>query len=140
MGTADDVDRVAHLMATATGWGLNPKEAAMYFTGYPENNDAGTVQEMVLSDVPVDGFWSISIYNKEIFFEENDRGAYSLNNVTAHQSEDGTTRIQTGGCENVIPNFLPTTDGWNYSLRLYCPKGNFIDGSWQPPPVRKVSG
>lgn len=139
MGTADEVDPVAHLMATATGWGLNPKAAAMYFTGYPANNDAETVQEMLLTDVPVDGFWSISVYNKDGYFEENELGAYSLNSVTAMKEEDGSTRIQFGGCDGKVANCIPITDGWNYSLRLYRPKANVIDGSWQPPEVREVS-
>lgn len=139
MGTANEVDPVAHLMATATGWGLNPRSAAIYFTGYPEGNDAETVQEMLLTDVPVDGFWSISVYNKDGFFEENELGAYSLNNVTAMKEEDGSTRIQFGGCDGQVANCIPITDGWNYSLRLYRPKADVIVGSWQPPEVRKVA-
>lgn len=139
MGTADEVDRVAHLMATATGWGLNPRSAAMYFTGYPEGNDADTIQEMLLTDVPVDGFWSISVYNKDGYFEENEFGSYSLNNVTAMKGEDGSTRVQFGGCDGQIANCIPVTDGWNYSLRLYKPKVEAFDGSWQPPEVRKVA-
>ena len=34
-------------------------------------------------DVPVDGFWSISVYNADGYFEPNDRNAYSVNNITA---------------------------------------------------------
>lgn len=139
MGTADEVDPVAHLMATATGWGLNPRSEAMYFTGYPEGNEAETVQEIFLTDVPVDGFWSISVYNKDGYFEENKFGAYSLNNVTAVKGEDGNTRIQFGGCDGQIVNCIPITDGWNYSLRLYRPKAEVVDGSWQPPKVRKAA-
>jgi len=133
MGTAEEVDPIAHLMATATGWGLNPKYAAMYFTGYPSPNDASTVQKMTLRDVPADGFWSVSVYNAEGYFEENTLGAYSLNNVTAKADAEGQVTIQFGGCQEETPNCLPIVDGWNYSLRLYRPREEVLNGSWQPP-------
>jgi hypothetical protein len=34
----------------------------------------------------VDGFWSISVYNADGFFEPNERGAYSVNNITARHN------------------------------------------------------
>lgn len=139
MGPPGTVDPMAHLMATATGWGLNPKEAAMYFTAYPEDNSAETISELLLTDVPVDGFWSISVYNASGYFEENALGRYSLNNVTAEQDEDGSVRVQFGGCDADMPNCIPVPGGWNYSLRLYQPKAEVIDGTWQPPHVRIIS-
>ena len=135
---AGDVDPIAHLLATATGWGLNPREAAIYYTGYPDQNDGTTVHQMLLRDMPVDGFWSISVYNKEGFFEKNACDAYSLNNVTARESADGSIAIQFGGCEEGIQNCLPITEGWNYSLRLYRPRQEVLDGLWiapEPAPV-----
>ena len=36
MGTREAVDPVCHLLATATGWGLNPQEDAVYNTVYPQ--------------------------------------------------------------------------------------------------------
>ena len=42
---------------------------------------AGSAQPFVM-----DGFWSISVYNAAGYFELNDRGAYSLNNITAAPS------------------------------------------------------
>ncbi len=138
MGTAGEVDTLAHLMATATGWGLNPWNAAVYFTGYPTPNDASTVHQMILRDVPVDGFWSISVYNEDGYFEKNDLDAYSLNNFTAQPEPDGSIRIQFGGCYGGHPNCLPITDGWNYSLRLYRPKAEALDGRWTAPTVEVV--
>lgn len=136
---ASEVDPVAHLMATATGWGLNPKSAAMYFTVYPERNDGKTVHRLVLRDVPVDGFWSVSVYNKDGYFEKNEFDAYSLNNVTAKKGTDGTVTIQFGGCDGKTPNCLPITDGWNYSLRLYRPRAEVLDGRWTPPAPKPVA-
>jgi hypothetical protein len=45
-----------------------------------------------VKDVPVDGFWSISLYNAEGFFEPNNLNAYALNNITAKKSDDGRSR------------------------------------------------
>ena len=44
---------------------------------------ATTVHRLTVKDVPVDGFWSISVYNAKGFFEKNPLDAYSLNNLTA---------------------------------------------------------
>ncbi len=50
-----------------------------------------------MKDVPVDGFWSISVYNKEGYFEKNEHDAYTLNNLTAKKNDDGSISIQFGG-------------------------------------------
>lgn len=133
MGTKEEVDPIAHLMATATGWGLNPSYAATYFTGYPDQNDGKTVYQMVLKDVPVEGFWSVSVYNKDGFFEQNDLESYSVNGTTGQATADGEYLIQFGGCTDQVANCIPITEGWNYSLRLYRPDQSVLDGSWQAP-------
>ena len=46
-------------------------------------NDGKTVYRVTMKDVPVDAFWSISVYNAKGYFEKNDLNAYSLNNLTA---------------------------------------------------------
>jgi hypothetical protein len=83
-------------------------------------------------DVPVDGFWSISAYNAEWFFEPNDRNAY---NVTAVADDDGSVTVDFGGCEDDRPNCLPLTDGWNYTVRMYRPRPEILDGSWTLPEI-----
>ena len=40
----------------------NPRSAAVYLGVYPKDNDGTKVQKVVVKDVPVDGFWSISLY------------------------------------------------------------------------------
>ena len=50
-----------------------------------------------MRDVPVDGFWSISVYNADGFFEPNDRSAYSVNNLTATPNADGSVTVHFGG-------------------------------------------
>jgi hypothetical protein len=88
--------------------------------------------------VPVDGFWSISVYNKDGYFEPNPLNANSLNNLTAKQDGDGAYTIQFGGCDGQVPNCLPTTPGWNYTVRLYRPRAEVLDGSWTFPEAQPV--
>ena len=38
--------------------------------------------KLTVRDVPVDGFWSISVYNADGFFEPNGRDAYSVNDLS----------------------------------------------------------
>lgn len=82
-GNKDEVDPVKFLMGCAIGWGGNPIYAAKYLSKFPEANDGKTAYTINLKDVPVDGFWSVSIYNKERFFEQNKYNSYSINSVTA---------------------------------------------------------
>src|SRR5689334_4558566 len=62
-GAKNEVDPVRHLISTAIGWGGNPVEAAVYQSVLPEANDGATVHKLTVRDVPVAGFWSISVYN-----------------------------------------------------------------------------
>lgn len=135
-GPKEKVDRVQHLLGTAAGWGGNPVTDAYYEGASVEHNDGKTVYKLTVKDVPVDGFWSISIYNTDGFFEPNDLDRYSLNNVTAKASADGTYEIQLGGCTAEIMNCVPVPENWNYLIRLYRPRAEILDGSWHfPVPV-----
>jgi para-nitrobenzyl esterase len=69
-GNRSEVDPVAHLVASAIGWGGNPEYAAVYSMVFPKANDGKTVHAITVKDVPVDGFWSISVYNAKGFFEK----------------------------------------------------------------------
>jgi hypothetical protein len=85
------------------------------------------------------GFWSISVYNDEGYYESNDLNAYSLNNITAKKSEDGSVTIQFGGCDGTIPNCLPILKGWNYVVRLYRPRAEILNGKWKFPAAQPVN-
>jgi len=86
-----------------------------------------------VKDVPVDGFWSINLYNVEGYFEKNQYGAYSVNNITAKKDADGSVTVQFGGCDGKIPNCLPIMKGWNYIVRLYRPRPELLSGKWKFP-------
>jgi hypothetical protein len=138
MGKKEDVDPVLHLLATATGWGLNPPEAAVYNNVYPKANDGKTVHTLTVKDVPVDGFWSISVYNEKNFFEKNDLNSYSINNMTAKPNPDGSFTIRFGGCTKDTPNCLVTPPKWSYQVRQYRPRKEIIDGTWKFPEAQPV--
>ena len=131
-GREDEVEPTQHLIGTAAGWGGNPPAAALY-TGYQlQNNDGQTAYELTLKDVPVDGFWSVSVYNQGGYFEKNDKDAYTVNNVTAERNADGSVTIHFGGDERAS-NYIPIVPGWNYLLRLYRPRRELLDGTWKAP-------
>ena len=71
------------LIGAASAWGGNPERDALYLNVTPANNDGRTIYKINVRDVPVDGFWSISVYNAKGYFEPNPENAYSLNNITA---------------------------------------------------------
>lgn len=131
-GRKGEVDPVQHLLGTAGGWGGNPRTDAFYAGVLPKQNDGKSAYRLTLKDVPVDGFWSVSVYNQDGFFEKNARDAYTLNDVTAKPAADGSVTIHFGGNEHV-PNYLPITPGWNYVLRLYRPRKAILDGTWEIP-------
>ena len=138
-GTKAQVDTVRHLIGTAAGWGGNPDKDATYLNITPKNNDGKTVYKLDVRDVPVDGFWSVSLYDAKGYCEKNEFNAYALNNITAKKSDDGSIAIQFGGCDGKIPNCLPIMPGWNYTVRLYRPRAEILDGSWtfpEPQPVQ----
>ncbi len=132
-GSKDQVDPIRHLVGTAAGWGGNPDKDAFYLNVTPPNNDGKTAYQLVVKDVPVDGFWSLSLYNAAGYFEKNAHNAYSVNNLTANKEADGSVVIQFGGDPKSAANFLPIVPGWNYTVRLYRPRPEVLDGTWQFP-------
>jgi hypothetical protein len=80
-------------------------------------NDGKTIYRLHVKDVPVDGFWSISLYNQKGHYEQNPYNAYSLNNITAKKDADGSVSVQFGRCGGKILHCLPIM-GW---LELHSP-------------------
>lgn len=138
-GTKATVDPIAHLLGSAAGWGGNPDKDATYLNVVPAGNDGVTPYKVVVKDVPVDAFWSISVYNKEGYYEKNAENSYSLNNLTAKKAADGSVMILFGGKPDPAANHIPITPGWNYTVRLYRPRKEILDGTWkfpEPEPVK----
>lgn len=137
-GNESEVDPAAFVIGTAMGWGGNPRSAAMYLNVVPRENDGIQVHEVIVQDVPVDAFWSLSVYNAQGYFEKNARDAYSVNSITAQRNPDGSVRVQFGGCGDSVPNCLPIMPGWNCTVRLYRPRRELLEGKWQFPEITPV--
>lgn len=135
-GRRGEVDPIQHLMGCAAGWGGNPQRGAMYFAITPEKNDGKTAYTLTMpKGVPVEAFWSVTVYNKDGFFTPNDLNAYSFNSITSKPNADGSVTIHFGGDPN-SDNYLPITDGWNYLVRCYLPGWEIIEGNWTPPAAK----
>jgi hypothetical protein len=94
---------------------------------------------------PVNGFWSLTLYNEHHFFAPNDLKRYSLGtkSKTLTQNTDGslTLYVQADAPpEAQRANWLPSPKGGDFSLyvRAYWPKAAVIDGTWVPPPVQNA--
>ena len=133
------VDPVTHLVGSAMLWGGNPEKDALYLPITPARNDGSTTYKLTVRDIPVDGFWSLTVYNGEGYLQPNPTNAYAVNSITAKKTPDGSVTIQFGGCDGNIPNCLPIAQGWNYTVRLFRPRPEIVDGTWRFPEARPVS-
>lgn len=137
-GSREEVNPVLFFIGSAMAWGGNPDRDAMYLNRTAPNNDGKQVYKLSVKDVPVQSFWSITIYNSEGFIQPNDLNAYTLNNLTAKAEADGTYNVQFGGCEADTVNCLPIPENWNWMVRLYRPGDAILDGSWTFPELEAV--
>jgi hypothetical protein len=91
------------------------------------------VYKLDVKDVPVDAFWSVSVYDAQGYYRKNPYDAYTINSITGKKSGGGSIAIRFGGCDGKIENCLPIVEGWNYTVRLYRPRAEILNGSWTFP-------
>jgi hypothetical protein len=133
------------------GLGANLPEDAIYpllvvdADGEPLDGNNSYLLHFNNSELPpVDGFWSITMYDAEGFQVAN-----SLNRFDLKDSDDLTYNAD-GSLDiyiqsdypgpNKESNWLPAPKGpMSITMRLYAPKFEVTNGSWSPPPVWKVS-
>jgi hypothetical protein len=135
-GSRTEVDPIRHLIGSAMAWGGNPERDATYLNVTPDKNEGVTPYRLTVRDVPVDGFWSISVYNAQGYFEPNPFDAYTINNLTAEKNDDQSVTVHFGTCDGGLPNCLPIMPGWNYTVRLYRPRPAILHGTWTFPPAQ----
>ena len=138
-GSKDDVDPIQHLIGSASAWGGNSPRDAIYLNITPARNDGKTAYRLNVKDVPVDGFWSVIVYDEKGYIPKNDHGIYSFNNITAKKDADGSVTIQFGGCDGSQTNCIPIVQGWNYMVRLYRPRKEILDGTYKFPEAQPLS-
>ena len=137
-GRSDEVRPVDFLVGVAAGWGGLPASEAMYVVDSVSDN-GGTPHAVTVKDVPVDAFWSFTVYTADGYFEDNEPGINSYNNITAKPNNDGSITIHFGRCEDKRINCLSITNGWNYVVRMYQPQEGILNGSWvfpMPSPIK----
>jgi hypothetical protein len=136
-GLKDEVDPVQYLVGALAGWGGLPAKGAIYLVDSVDQNDGKTPYTVTAKDVPVDAFWSVTVYNADGYMEPNELGRNNYNNVTAKPNDDGSITIHFGGDPESI-NYLPITEGWNYAIRMYQPRKEILDGDWTFPAIEPV--
>jgi hypothetical protein len=94
---------------------------------------------------PVDAFWSVSMYNNQSYFFDNQLNRYVLNQYSGIKNNtDGSLDLYL---QNQSPrpdkesNWLPApADSFKVVLRMYLPQQPILNGTWQPPRVEVVTG
>ncbi len=129
-GRREEIRPIDHLVGAAAGWGGQPQYAAEYVIASVDGNDGERPFALTVREVPVDAFWSVTVYNAEGYFEANELGVHSYNSVTAIANEDGSFIIRFGGCDTGRTNCIPISPDWNYTVRMYLPRSEILDGSW----------
>lgn len=137
-GSREEVDPIKQLIVSAYGFGTLPEKESLLIVKEPNLPSTGAYR-LQLAGVPVDGFWSLAIYNKESYFEPNPHNSYGISNQTAIKNSDGSITLHFGGDPQSV-NYMPLTEGWNYVVRLYRPRAELLDGTWQFPEIEEISG
>lgn len=141
-------------LITAFGLGANRPQDAVYPTsevdaqGKPYSGANKYIMHFPKGMTPpVDGFWSITMYNGEYFFVANPLNKYTVSpRNPLKYNEDGSLDIyiqnESPG-KDKEPNWLPAPkDKFILMMRLYWPKEtspSIINGTWKPPAVTKVA-
>ncbi|WP_110767135.1 DUF1254 domain-containing protein [Mycolicibacterium mucogenicum] len=93
---------------------------------------------------PVNGFWSLTLYNDKHLFNPNPLNRYSLGtkNKNLVTNPDGSLTIYAGAKSpgpDRESNWLPAPDGhFSLYIRAYWGKQGILDGSWKPPAVEAI--
>jgi hypothetical protein len=147
---------IQRALVTAIGLGANRPQDAVYptsqkYAGGLIGRDYSGADKYVMtfkkgSTPPVDGFWSLTMYDANYFFVENPLNRYSISarqslKANADGSVDLYIQNESPGADKEA-NWLPAPKGkFILMMRLYWPRErgpSIINGSWALPPVTKV--
>ena len=93
---------------------------------------------------PVDGFWSLTLYNEHHFFNPNPLKRFSLGtkNNDLQKNADGSLTLFAGAKspgKDKETNWLPApTTPFSLYIRCYWPKQEVISAAWKPPKVDRM--
>ena len=144
-------DYLQRALITAIGLGANRPQDAIYPTSQEDAEGRpyqGSNKYLIRFDKgqpfpPVNGFWSLTMYDADYFFVNNPLNRYTLSSRNKFKTnQDGSVDLYI---QNESPgkdkesNWLPAPRGeFILMLRFYWPKEAIIAGAWKPPAVKKV--
>jgi hypothetical protein len=133
------------------GLGANVSADAIYpvahvdADGRPFDSEARYALRFEADELPpVRAFWSLTLYDDRQLFADNPLGRYAIGD------RDQLKRNVDGSLDLLVQrdppddarraNWLPApkSGGFSLVLRLYWPKYEATDGTWQPPPVTRL--
>ncbi|MES2643108.1 MAG: DUF1254 domain-containing protein [Myxococcota bacterium] len=143
-------DYLQRAFVAAAGLGANlPADAVYPVTtvdgeGRPLDGENAYVLHFEKGETPpVEGFWSVTLYDPAFFFVENPIQRYSISpRQDLKYNADGSLDLYI---QDVSPgkalenNWLPAPkEDFQLMMRLYWPEERVLDGTWAPPPVQRV--
>jgi hypothetical protein len=142
-------DYLARAGVAYAGLGANTIEDAVYPTaiadadGKPFSSDNRYLLHFNKDQIPqVRGFWSLTMYNEKQAFAANPIDRYAIGDrEKLAYNPDGSLDLyiqrQSPGKDkesNWLP--APASGPFTMNMRLYWPKSEILEGSWQPPGVK----
>ena len=103
----------------------------------PAKNDGTTVYKLNVKECRLTASGRSASTTRRLLPEEPIQRLFAQQH---HREEnpDGSVDIQFGGCDGKIPNCLPIMAGWNYTVRLYRPRKEILNGRWKFPEAQPV--
>jgi hypothetical protein len=147
-------DYLMRALVTAIGLGANRPQDAVYPTSLKDADgkayDGANKYVMHFPKgqrPPVEGFWSLTMYNDKYFFVSNPINRYSISaRQNLKTNPDGSTDLyiqKDSPGPDKESNWLPApADKFVLMLRMYWPNESspsIINGTWKIPPVKKVA-
>lgn len=137
---------------TKIGYGANQSVDAIYPNSAVDsdgNTYNGSNKYVLHFDAdhmpPVNGFWSLTMYDKKGFLVDNAIDRYNLGSMKAlTYNEDGSLDIfiQAEEPEHLKTNWLPSPQAgeeFELTFRMYYPKESVLNRSYKMPGVQKVN-
>lgn len=145
-------DYLQRALITAFGLGCNLPQDAIYpvcmvdGAGRGLTGDSNYVMQFPAGELPpVNGFWSLTMYDEGFYFVANSINRYNVsprNNLQVNPDGSVDLFIQNKSPGTMREaNWLPAPKGpFKLLLRNYWPKDALLSGSWAPPPVTRSGG
>lgn len=91
---------------------------------------------------PVDGFWSLNVYDENYLLVDNPLNRYAITDRTVNLENDADGSL-TVSIQHMLPkhesNWLPAPRGHFWLIfRMCLPRQPLLEGSYVPPPLERV--